>query len=60
MNSTKLFIDISLGVQLWSKWNYVIDMCSQPINSSMLKNLCQVKHEIHMNKKIMNIALVQH
>jgi hypothetical protein len=26
-------------------------MHSQPINSSILKNLCQVKKEAHMNKK---------
>jgi hypothetical protein len=35
-------------------------MHSQPINSSILKNLCQVKKETHMNKKKMNINLVQH
>jgi hypothetical protein len=58
MESTNIFIDISLGVQLWSKWNYVIDMCSQPINSSILKNLCQVKQEKRMNKKTININLV--
>jgi hypothetical protein len=55
-----VFIDISLRVQLWSKWNYVINMCSQPINSSILKNLCQAKQEKHMNKKMANINLVQH
>jgi hypothetical protein len=60
MQSTNVFIDISLGVQLWSKWNYVIDMCSQLTNSYILKNLRQAKHEKHMNKKIMNITLVQH
>jgi hypothetical protein len=38
----------------------VIDMCSQPINSSILKNLCQAKQEKHMNKDTMNINLVQH
>jgi hypothetical protein len=38
----------------------VINMHSQPINSSILKNLCQVKQETHMNKKMMNINLVQH
>jgi hypothetical protein len=38
----------------------VIDMLSQPRNSSILKNLCQANHEINMDKKIMNIALVQH
>jgi hypothetical protein len=55
MESTNVFIDISLGVQLWSKWDYVINMCSQQINRSILKNLCQDKHEKHMNKKIMDI-----
>jgi hypothetical protein len=55
-----VFIDISLRVQLWSKWNYVINMCSQPINSSILKNLCQAKQEKHMNKKMININLVKH
>jgi hypothetical protein len=38
----------------------MINMCSQPINSSILKNLCQAKQERHMNKKTMNINLVQH
>jgi hypothetical protein len=38
----------------------VINMRSQPINSSILKNLCQVKQETHMNKKKMNINLVQY
>jgi hypothetical protein len=37
----------------------VINMFIQPMNSSILKNLCQVKQETHMNKK-MNIILVQH
>jgi pyruvate carboxylase len=37
----------------------VINKFSQPINSSILNNLCQVKQETHMNKK-MNIMLVQH
>jgi predicted DNA-binding protein (MmcQ/YjbR family) len=37
----------------------MINMHSQPINSSILKNLCQVKQETHMNKK-MYINLVQH
>jgi hypothetical protein len=60
MKSANVFIDLSLGVQLWSKWNYIIDMCSQPINSSILKNLCQAKQEKHMNKKTMNINLIQH
>jgi hypothetical protein len=49
-----------LEVQLWSKWNYVVNMYSQPTNSSILKNLCQTKQEKHMNKKKMNINLVQH
>jgi hypothetical protein len=35
-------------------------MYSQPSNSSILKNLCQTKQEKHMNKKKMNINLVQH
>jgi hypothetical protein len=35
-------------------------MYNQPINSSLLKNLCQVKQETHMNKKKLNINLVQH
>jgi hypothetical protein len=38
----------------------VINMYSQPTNSSILKNLCQAKQEKHMNKKKMNINLVQH
>jgi hypothetical protein len=38
----------------------VINMHSQPINSSILKNLCQVKQETHMNKMKMYINLVQH
>jgi hypothetical protein len=38
----------------------VINMHSQPINSSILKNLYQVKQKKHMNKKMMNINLVQH
>jgi hypothetical protein len=32
----------------------------QPINSSILNNLCQVKQETLMNKKKLNINLVQH
>jgi hypothetical protein len=60
MESKNVFIDISLEVQFWNKWNYVIDMSSQSINSSILKNLCQVKQEKLMNKKTMNINLVQH
>jgi hypothetical protein len=38
----------------------VINMYSQPTNSSILKNLCQAKQENHNNKKKMNINLVQH
>jgi hypothetical protein len=38
----------------------VINMYSQPINSSILKNLCQAKQKNHINKKKMNINLVQH
>jgi hypothetical protein len=38
----------------------VINVISQPINSSILKNLCQTKQEKHMDKKRMNINLVQH
>jgi hypothetical protein len=38
----------------------VINMHSQPINIFILKNLCQVKQETHMNKKMMNINLVQY
>jgi hypothetical protein len=34
-------------------------MWSQPINSSILKNLCQAKIEKHMNIKIMNIILMK-
>jgi hypothetical protein len=54
----KVFIDTSLEVWLWSKWNYVINMYSQAPNSSILKNLCQAKQEKHMNKKL-KINLVQ-
>jgi hypothetical protein len=57
--STNVFIDPPLKIHLWSKWNNVINMLSQPINSFILKNLCQVKQETHMNKKL-NINLVQH
>jgi hypothetical protein len=35
-------------------------MYSQETNSSVLKNLCQVKQEKYMNKKKLNINLVQH
>jgi uncharacterized protein (DUF2225 family) len=38
----------------------MINMHSQQINSFILKNLCQVKQETHMNKKKMDINLVQH
>jgi hypothetical protein len=38
----------------------VINMLSQPMNSSILKIICQVKQETHMNKKKLNINLVQH
>jgi hypothetical protein len=37
----------------------VINMHSQPMNSSILKNLCQVKQGTLMKKKKLNI-LVQH
>ncbi len=53
-------MDTSLEVQLWCKWNYVINVYSQPMNDSILKNLCQAKHEKHMNNKKKNINLVQH
>jgi hypothetical protein len=55
----KVFIDASFEVQLWSKWNYVTNMYSQSINSSIVKNLCQAKQEKHMNKKKLNINMVQ-
>ena len=35
-------------------------MYSQATNSSILKNLCQAKQEKHMNKKKLNMNLVQH
>jgi hypothetical protein len=38
----------------------MINMLSQPINSSILKNQYQVKQETHINKKKLNIKLVQH
>jgi hypothetical protein len=38
----------------------VINMYSQTTNSPILKNLCQVKQEKHMNKKKLNINLVHH
>jgi hypothetical protein len=43
-----------------NKWNYVINMYSQSTTSSIVKNLCQVKQENHLNKKKLNINLVQH
>jgi hypothetical protein len=60
MESTNEFIDISLGVQLWSKWNYMINIWLQPMDSFILKSLCQAKQEKHMNNKKKNINLVQH
>jgi hypothetical protein len=60
MESTNEFIDISLRVQLWSKLNYMISIWCQPMNSSILKSLCQAKQEKHMNNKKKNINLVQH
>jgi hypothetical protein len=53
-------MDTSLEVQLGCKWNYVINVYSQPMNGSILKNLCQAKHEKHMNKNKKNTTLVQH
>jgi hypothetical protein len=38
----------------------VINMYSQATNSHILKNLCQVKQEKHMNKKKLNINLFHH
>jgi hypothetical protein len=38
----------------------VINMYSQATNSPILKNLCQVKQEKHMNKKKLNINSVHH
>jgi hypothetical protein len=54
----KVFIDTSLEVRLWSN-ETVINMYSQATNNSILKNLCQAKQEKHMNKKKLNIDLVQ-
>jgi hypothetical protein len=54
----KVFIDTSLEVQLRSKWNYVINMLSSML-LSILKNQYQVKQRTHMNKKKLNINLVQ-
>jgi hypothetical protein len=56
----KLFIDTSLEIRLWSKWNYVINIYNQATNSLILKNLYQVKKEKYMNKKKLNIDLVHH
>jgi hypothetical protein len=36
----------------------VINMYSQAINNSILKNLCHAKQEKYMNKKKLNINLV--
>jgi hypothetical protein len=55
-----VFIETSLEVQLQRKWNYEINLHSQPLNSSILKNLCQVKQETHMRNKKLNINLVPH
>jgi hypothetical protein len=60
MKSINEFIDISLRVQLWSKWNYMINIWCQLIDSSILNSLCQAKQEKHMNNKKRNINLVQH
>jgi hypothetical protein len=38
----------------------VINMLSQTINSSILKNQYQVKQGTHMKRKKLNINLVQH
>jgi hypothetical protein len=38
----------------------MVDMLSQPRNSSILKNQYQAKQGTHMNKKKLNINLVQH
>jgi hypothetical protein len=38
----------------------MINIYSQATNSSILKNLCQVKQEKYMNKKKLNINLVHH
>jgi hypothetical protein len=35
-------------------------MYSESTNNFIVKNLCQVKQEKHMNKKKLNINLVQH
>jgi hypothetical protein len=59
-DGTNVFIDPPLEVQLWNKWNYVINVHSQWINSFILKNLCQVKQKTQMNKKKLNINLIHH
>jgi hypothetical protein len=46
-----------LMYNLWSKRNYVINMWCQPMDSSILKNLWQARHENIMNKKTMDITL---
>jgi hypothetical protein len=38
----------------------MINMHRQQMNSSILKNLCHVKQETLMNKKKLNINLIQH
>jgi hypothetical protein len=38
----------------------VINMYSQATNSPILKNICQVKQEKHINKKKLNINLVHY
>jgi hypothetical protein len=37
----------------------VINMYSQLVNSFILKNLCQVKQETHMNEKKLNVNLIK-
>jgi hypothetical protein len=38
----------------------MINILCQPMDSSILTNLCQVKQEKYMNKKKLNINLVHH
>jgi hypothetical protein len=38
----------------------MINIWCQPMDSSILKNLCQIKQEKYMNKKKLNINLVHH
>jgi hypothetical protein len=38
----------------------VINMYNQATNSLILKNLCQVKQEKHMNKKKLIVNLLHH